>query len=215
MFFFFEKTIVTMVLHRVVLLVPFIRHYAGSVFELYESTEPDAWDPDGWVQEKISYNRYAYQLPDNGKGLPTRLLKSDTIPCPPALFEGQDLRSGPCRVTLVQSLPDGSGSDPDAQLSDIGGISGQAVLLRLDAAAKPPFRITLRDSRDDRELGAFESAENPVRLDFSTFQPGFYSARIESRNGVGAVMQMIKCFPLVAQIREGGRDITSTMKTVW
>jgi hypothetical protein len=33
-----------MTLQRIILTVPFMRHYAGSVFELYENPTPEGWD---------------------------------------------------------------------------------------------------------------------------------------------------------------------------
>ena len=205
-----------MELHRVVLVVPFIRHYAGSVFELYENPTPEGWDPDERVREKISFNRRAYLLPDNGKGAPTSLSQSDTVPCPPKLFEGVDLRSGPCRITATHTLSEmPAGAGIDAGLSDIGGNSGQGILLRMDAGAKAPFRVTLTDLREDRTIETYEKPQNPVLLDFSQLQPGFYRALIESRNGYGLALHFIKCFPLVALLANGSRDITGTMKTVY
>ncbi|MCC6461623.1 MAG: hypothetical protein IT260_14205 [Saprospiraceae bacterium] len=201
-----------MTLHRVVLLVPFVRHYAGSVFDLYESLEPDGWDDDDRGREKISFHQRSFRLPDNGKGAPTNLSKSDTMPCPPRLFEGLDLRTGPCRITSMQPLAGGS---IDAQLSDIGAHSGQGVLLRLDAGAKAPFRITLTDTREKQDLGNFEKHENPALLDLSQLEPGFYRLTIEDRKGAGAVVQLLKCFPLVALLEEGRRNITGTMKTIY
>lgn len=205
-----------MELHRVVLLVPFIRHYAGSVFELYINSTPDGWDDDDRVREKISFNRHSYLLPDNGKGAPVNLSQSDTIPCPPTLFEGVDLRSGPCRVTAAVALSGNpSGGSVDAQLTDIGGRSGQGILVQMDAEAKPPFSVQLTDIRGERSLDKYELSPNPALLDCSGLEPGFYRAELESRNGYRMAVHFIKCFPLVVLFDNGSRRITGTMKTVY
>jgi len=205
-----------MELHRVVLLDPFIRHYAGSVFELPINATPDGWDDDDRVREKISFNRHSYLLPDNGKGVPTSLSESDTIPCPPGMFEGVDLRTGPCRVTATVALSEThSGSVVDAQLTDIGGVSGQGILVQMDAEAKPPFSVRLTDTREDRSVDKFDLSQNPALLDCSGLEPGFYRAEIESRNGHRMAVHFIKCFPLVALFDNGSRRITGTMKTVY
>ena len=202
-----------MELHRVVLTVPFIRHYAGSVFDLYLDPTPDGWDPDERVREKISFNRHSYALPDGGKGAPARLSQSDTIPCPPHLFDGVDLRTGPCRVTAVHAL---SGAPvPEPTLSDIGGHPGQGIVVRLDAGAKAPFKISLTYLRNEQNLGTSEATQNPVLLNNAHLEPGFYRAVIESRDGQRIALHFIKCFPLVVLFGEGSRDITGTMKTVY
>ncbi len=202
-----------MELHRVVLTVPFMRHYAGSVFDLYLDPTPDGWDPDARVREKVSFNRHSYALPDGGKGARVRLSQSDTIPCPPRLFDGVDLRTGPCRVTAVHTL---SGTAvPEPTLSDIGGHPGQGILVRLDAGAKAPYEITLTDLRNEQNLGASAVVQNPVLLDYAHLEPGFYRAVLESRDGQRIALHFIKCFPLVVLLREGTRDISGTMKTVY
>lgn len=199
--------------HRVVLTVPFMRHYAGSVFELYLDPTPDGWDPDERAREKISFNRRSYALPDSGRGAPARLSQSDTILCPPRLFDGVDLRTGPCRVTAVHAL---SGAPvPEPTLSDIGGHPGQGILVRLNAGAKAPFQITLTDLRNEQNLGASAVAQNPVLLDYAHLGPGFYRAVLESRDGQRIALHFIKCFPLVVLFGDGSREITGTMKTVY
>jgi hypothetical protein len=205
-----------MQLHRVVLLVPFVRHYAGSVFELYLNPTPEGWDEDVRVREKISFNRHAYLLPDNGKGAPANLSQSDTIPCPPGLFEGVDLRTGPCRITAIQPLSAiPPGGVPGAELADVGGNSGQGILLRMNAEAKALFKVQLTDMRENNIIETYELAQNPLLLDCSRLQPGFYRATVEGRNGYGIALHFIKCFPLVALLRNGSRDITGSMKTVY
>lgn len=203
-------------LHRVVLAIPFIRHYAGSVFELYENPTPEGWDDDERVREKISFNRRAYLLPDNGKGAPVSLSQSDTVPCPPDMFEGVGLNTGPCRITATGILSDmPSGSGIDAELSDIGGNSGQGILLRMDAGVEAPLLVNLTDVREERIIDTYEVSQTPVLLDFTRLQPGFYRAVIESPNGYGIALHFIKCFPLVALFSNDSRHITGSMKTVY
>ena len=82
---------------RIILKIPFIRHYAGSVFDVKESYG----ESDPYSFERISPPK-TYLLPDNGKGLPVQLDALNTVLCPPSVFEGVDLASGPCRITSVQ-----------------------------------------------------------------------------------------------------------------
>lgn len=82
----------------IILKNPFIRHYAGSVFDVEESTNNPNWE----YAEKISPKR-TYFLPDNGRGYATELDISDTILCPNTLFEGVDLMTGPCRMTSAKA----------------------------------------------------------------------------------------------------------------
>ena len=82
----------------IILKTPFIRHYAGSVFDVEESTNNPNWE----YAEKISPKR-TYFLPDNGRGYATELDISDTVLCPNTLFEGVDLMAGPCRVTSAKA----------------------------------------------------------------------------------------------------------------
>lgn len=91
-----------LIMPRIILTMPFLFHYAGSVFDLSDRIGVLNWDPDERVREKLSYqnNRY-FELPDNGKGQETKLPLNYTIFCPENLLSEMDLNSGPCRITSV------------------------------------------------------------------------------------------------------------------
>ncbi|MBK8483545.1 MAG: hypothetical protein IPL31_04110 [Saprospiraceae bacterium] len=72
---------------RVILLYPFIKHYAGTVFDLNETIISSDWNDDERIREKQSqHSKLVYFLPDAGNGRSAELYESETIICPDDIF---------------------------------------------------------------------------------------------------------------------------------
>jgi hypothetical protein len=192
---------------RIVLHYPFMRHYAGSVFDLDISTGSD--DDD---YETRFFNRQpaktTYHLPDGGKGLPAEISISDVFYCPPSLFEGVDLTTGPCRVTSAKSSESGSnwGEKQVILSEDKQNISITGLFQATQWA--------IFDRKTKKVLQEEAISTPSVFLDFSTFLPGFYEIKIFCKNDSVPTITFIKCFPLVVTLKDGTSSFT-TMKTIW
>lgn len=194
---------------RIILTTPFLRHYAGSVFELELDPTPDGWDEDTRVREKMSYHRRSYLLPDDGRGRTARLSVSDTLPCPDGVFEAPDLRTGPCRFTAMHPGPEGAPNwtVPEPELAQ----AGQALALRL----AEPLDAALYETTGGQLLRRFRAPSGPLTLDFSDLMPGFYRLALRDTEGKRIDLHFLKCFPLVAVFEPGTRRIREWMQTVY
>lgn len=188
----------------IILKTPFMRHYAGSVFDLEENTYRDN---DDFFIEKISPQR-GYLLPDTGKGSPVHLSKSDTVLCPPSVFEGVDLTTGPCRITSAKA----------ADLSNKWG-ENQVILsenkegINITELSKATH-LAIFDRKTNQMLQEKTISTPSVFLDFSAFSIGFYEIKIFCKNDILYTITLIKCFPIVTTYDPKTGKYT-TMKTIW
>jgi hypothetical protein len=197
-------------MQRIVLTVPFIRHYAGSVFELDENTNRPAGTD--WQYDRIAPEK-TYWLPDAGKGLPADLPVRDTVRCPPGVFDQVDLCSGPCRFTSAETRPtteNGLGIGLDQlQLS----ANKQAVSIRFQPGLPAPLRLHIRDRV--RHTVVHEQAVDgyAVDLSLSRYEPGFYELCFACQQQVAHYITFIKCFPLVVTVNQrlGTYDVFPTL----
>jgi hypothetical protein len=188
----------------VILKMPFMRHYAGSLFDLNESL---SWDKDQYRYERITPQRN-YLLPDSGRGYSVDLSFSDTILCPPSVLEGEDLTSGPCRITSAKAIDlDNKWGENQVILSE--NKEGINITDLFQAA-----RLAIFDRKNKDVIQEKTISSPSVFLDFSTLLPGFYEIRIFCKNDILYTITFIKCFPLVVTIDPKTGKYT-TMKTIW
>lgn len=208
---------------RVILLRPFIRHYAGTVFELPDDIGISGWPEDERLREKQNFSdKRTYALPDAGNGQPAELLLSDTILCPADIFDGMDLTTGPCRITSVSreledpaldrpaagNLPEGMGK---VRLMVEGAPAKNKIMVSWPGAELSAAVFSRPEAQAIPSVG-WNAAEKT--LDFSGCRPGFYLVRLsDAKQGVHE-FTLIKCFPLVVNVEERGRRFT-TQATVW
>lgn len=205
---------------RLVLKVPFMRYPAGTVFELEDRLEYDGWEEDERLREKQNFSdRRVFFLPDGGSGFSTMLSAYDTQPCPPAVFEGVDLHSGPCRITKIE-LPRALGpglcvglGDSDISLVDMSGCHAQGIAIRWPEGWKQPLTIALRDILRDVEVPEVVGPPDEV-VDFSGLLPGFYHLLATFPNGCVQGIRFIKSFPLLVFFERGTFRYT-TQKTLY
>lgn len=196
----------TMHTTRIVLTEPFVRHPAGLVFELDEATGVSGWDDDERVREKMSFSdKRVYFLPDGGNGSSYELPLHMTAPCPPDVFEGVDLRTGPCRVTGAWTAVDGietsatpSNLKYDATLLKINDVNAQGIEFALE---QKQADIILSDVLRSETLRRFEAFGNPFQLDFSELHPGFYKMTIHLHKGPTHYLQFVKAFPYLVEFK--------------
>jgi hypothetical protein len=174
----------------IVLQYPFIRHYAGSVFDLEISSGSD----DDDYNERF-FNRQpakaTYHLPDGSKGNPAEISISDVFYCPTDLFEGVDLTTGPCRVTSAKSTELGSNwGENQVILSE--NKQGLNIANLFQAT-----HLAIFDRKTKKVLQEEAISTPSVFFDFSTFLPGFYAIKIFCKNDSVHTITFIKCFPLV------------------
>ncbi|NUQ26492.1 MAG: hypothetical protein HUU34_21300 [Saprospiraceae bacterium] len=191
---------------RIVLTEPFVRHPAGLVFELDEATGVSGWDDDERVRDRQNFSdKRVYFLPDGGNGGSYELPSHMTAPCPPEVFVGVDLRTGPCRITGAWTAPGGdeTSASPsnlkyDAKLLRINDINAQGIEMTLE---RKQAEIILVDVLRSETLRRFEAAGNPFQLDFSELPPGFYKITIHLHKGPTHYLQFIKAFPYIVEFQ--------------
>ena len=180
---------------RIVLQCPFIRHYAGSVFDLDISTGSD----DDDYNERF-FNRQpsktTYYLPDGGKGNPAEVSISDVFYCPPSVFKGVDLTTGPCRVTSAKTTESGSNWGENQVI-----LSENKQSLNITELFQAT-RLAILDRKTNQMLQEKVISPPSVFLDFSTFSPGFYEIKIFCKNEIVCTITFIKCFPLVVTMED-------------
>lgn len=193
-----EKTTETTL---VVLTEPFIRQPAGQVFELSAATGVSGWDPDERVREKQYFgDKRIWWLPDAGHGAGAELPVNSTRLCPPEVFSGVDITTGPCRVTgSFCSSSDGQPASPtdlkyNCNLKEINGLPAQGVIFTLD---QTPDSITLKDVLRKEPLHNFSITGSEVFLDFSGFRPGFYEVTVLMPDSFFHQIKVFKSFPLL------------------
>jgi hypothetical protein len=189
---------------RIILQVPFMRHYAGSVFDLKEDLSCNS---DAHYYERIKPKCH-YHLPDNGRGSAVDLPISDTILCPPSVFENMDLTTGPCRVTSVKTI----GSDNDWGENQVILSENKQKLMITDLARVT--RLFILDKQSQKISQEQPISTPSVFLDFSTLSTGFYDLNFFYENTILYNITLIKCFPLVVT-KERGTSKFMTTETIW
>jgi hypothetical protein len=191
---------------RIVLQYPFIRHYAGSVFDLDISFESDDDDNERLINRQPS--KTLYHLPDGGKGHPAEIPISNIFYCPTDLFEGIDLTTGPCRVTSAKAVDlDNNWGENQVILSENKQNISVNGLFQMT-------RWTIFDRKTNQMLQEKAISTPSVYFDFSTFLQGFYAIKLFCKNDVMHTITFIKCFPLVVTMESGTNRFT-TMETIW
>ncbi len=205
----------------IILKNPFIRHYAGSVFDLEENFQRSSWDMNELLYERMPAQRN-YLLPDGGKGFAVELSISDTVLCPPSVLEGVDLTIGPCRITSVKTqLSNGENAPIEWQLSmektslfDIDIYEKQEVKIELPPSSPSPQSVEIIERKGNKILKSINSSNYELSIDFKDFSNGFYEIRIHCKNNILHIITLIKCFPLVITFDPRTGKYT-TMKTIW
>ena len=204
---------------RIILKNPFIRHYAGSVFDLEENPGfSDAYD-DIRVRDRISFaGKRTYILPDAGKGIGAELSVVDTFLCPPEIFEGVDLTSGPCRITSAKTdaQPDAAWqlTIEKALLSDFQNREKQRISIDVPTNAPLPQRVQLFDRKLNQILRDGVAPDRLIHIDNDQLNPGFYEVRVLCKNQTTHILTFIKCFPLVVTMDARSGTFT-TIKTIF
>lgn len=189
---------------RIILKTPFMRHYEGSVFDLEESINRDR---DDFFQEKISPQK-GYYLPDDGKGSPIHLPKSDTVLCPPSLFEGMVLTTGPCRITSAKAFDlESEWGENKVFLSE--NKDGLHITDQFMAT-----RLAVFDRKNKGIIQEKIISTTTLFLGFPKLLPGFYEIKIFSNNDILYSITFIKCYPLVL-LYDPKTGHYTTKKTIW
>ena len=204
-----------------------MRYPAGTVFDLEDTGDVAGWEADERLRERLDFSdKRVFHLPDGGSGFATQLRAYDTSPCPPAAFEGVDLRTGPCRITKVQSgrgtelrqteapLPCGQMRDSNAGLASINGNAAHGITLRLPDDGQNPQKMTLQDVQHEKILHTYSDVQAAMTLDFSDLRPGFYQLLIQYKNDCTHSIRFIKSFPLLILL-ERGSDRYKTHQTMY
>lgn len=203
---------------------PFIRHYAGSVFELSDAIGDSGWDDDIRVRDRMPcIDHRIYHLPDNGKGIYAELPIEYTDGCPKELFNNINIKSGPCRITSVSKELE-SNDDP-FYAEPLPKGKGKIVYYETTPISKNNLIIDIKDLPKPDQLniinlvtneGWFLSSEltDKMVLDFSDYSPGFYSVTFYKNGKEIYNFTMIKCFPIVVTYdNDSGKYLTS--QTLW
>jgi hypothetical protein len=136
------------------------------------------------------------------------LSMSNTSICPPSLFEGVDLTTGPCRVTSAKA--DNSGINWDENQVILSENKQNLSITDLFQAT----RLAIFDRQTNQILQEKAVSTPSVYLDFSAFLPGFYEIKIFGENDILYTITFIKCFPLVVTMENVTNRFT-TMTTIW
>ena len=197
---------------RIILKVPFYKHPAGTVFDLSEETTPANWSDDDRVREKQSFHEQEFYLPDGGRGFGVSLSKNDTVPCPEHVFEGEDLRKGPARVTLAatknvdesksdqENPPCGRLREDDVSIQTNEALQSQGFLIQLPAFEAVAEKMVLLDTMRgeqvlEYELRNYSHQDTQLTWDVSDLHPGFYDLQVRFPGGWYHVVRFIKFFP--------------------
>lgn len=209
----------------IILTEPFIRHYAGSVFRLSDSIGYSGWDEDDRVRDRQPcHDKRVYNLPDDGKGLATELPVDYTILCPENIFENEDLKSGPCRITSISESLKSPNYDPyDANLLPMG--KGKVLLndsrkysknfVIVDISVNSPNqKVIFQDLVNDKVINIDYDIQNRCQLDFSRIDPGFYKVDIMQSLEISHSFTVIKHYPLVINYDRINQKYNA-IKTLW
>ncbi len=198
---------------RIILKVPFYKHPAGTVFDLAEDTEPADWPDDVRLREKQNFSgNQVYFLPDGGRGFGVSLAVSDTKPCPEHVFEGHDIRKGPCRVTAADTQYGKEGKKEEAT-PPCGRLREESVSIQRNEAVQsqgflinlPPFeevaeKMVLLDRLSGQTvieyvLRNYKHSDTQLTWDVSDLNPGFYELRVCFPGDWFHAIRFIKFFP--------------------
>lgn len=208
----------------VILNQPFIRHYAGSVFDLSDAIGYSDWDEDIRIRDRMPcIDHRIYHLPDNGKGIYAELPVEYTYECPKDLFKGENIKSGPCRITSVskdlkakddpfyaEPLPKGKGKI----VYDENTTVAKNKLL-IDVIELPePDKVKIINLVNNEEWLLNVEVMEKLTIDFSEFNPGFYNIIFYKRVEEIYSFTMIKCYPFVVTYDSELKKYT-TSPTLW
>ncbi len=206
---------------RVILLNPFIKHYAGSVFDLNEAVY--ASDLDETIQNNEKESRLihkVYYLPDGGHGRSAELPVNNTILCPEEIFFAKDLTIGPCRITAVKELP----IDPEtiqlmnerllkASLEGNSFPFNNKVFLKITGEL-PIDSIEIYNSLSNQKIKELHGFSESQVLNFQEELPGFYRVQFFNKQMPVLELSLFKNFPLtVFPIKYTNRF--NCIPTVW
>lgn len=191
---------------RVILINPFIKHYAGSVFDISDTMNISGWDEEEHTREKLNFSdKLAFHLPDAGNGKPTALPVTYVLICPSDIYYGLDLTLGPCRITSVSpELEDSSMDRISSTISPFG--IGKVRLDEISDPSKNLVKVLIEEriqlievfTYPDTVLLPFISVDQYKNtIDFSNIPNGFYRIVLYCTNDCVHEFTMIKCFPLV------------------
>jgi len=202
---------------RIILKVPFYKHPAGTVFDLAENTEPSEWPEDERLREKLNFNdKRVYHLPDGGRGFAVNLSVSDTKPCPEHVFEGHDIRKGPCRVTAAATQygdegkkeevtpPCGRLREENVSIETNDSIQSQGLLIDLPAFEEVAEKMVLLDRLSGRmvleyALRNYKHSDTQLKWDVSDLNPGFYELQVCFPGNWYHSICFIKFFPFLVE----------------
>jgi hypothetical protein len=202
---------------RVILKVPFYKHPAGTVFDLSEDTEPANWPDDERLREKQNFSgNQVYQLPDGGRGFAVSLAVSDTKICPEHVFEGHDIRKGPCRVTSASTQfgdagkkedvtpPCGRLREENVSVQSNEAVGSQGFLIDLPPFEEVAEKMVLLDRLSgltviEYVLRNYKHSDTQLKWDVSDLNPGFYALRICFPDGWFHDITFIKFFPFYVE----------------
>ncbi len=209
----------------VILINPFIRHYAGSIFGLSDTMSLKGWTEDSRINDRMpSYGNKCYTLPDDGKGSPAELMISETMLCPSNLFNNIDLKSGPCRVTSISAGLEAPANDPEYSFNLPFGkgkinlmdsakyLKNQLVIDLVNPLLPDCVRIKNSVTNELTEY-SFQK-QNNLLLNFDSFDPGFYVVHFYSSKQILCFFTLIKCYPLAIKFRKDGLNY-DTVQTIW
>ena len=198
---------------RIILKVPFYKHPAGTVFDLAENTEPANWPEDERLREKQNFSgNQVYHLPDGGRGFAVNLAVSDTKPCPEHVFEGHDIRKGPCRVTAAATHYGDAGKKEEVT-PPCGRLREENISIQINEAIQsqgllidlPPFeevaeKMVLLDRLSGRMvleyvLRNYKHSDTQLTWDVSDLHPGFYELQLRFPDNWYHSICFIKFFP--------------------
>ena len=189
---------------RVILLNPFVKHYAGSVFDLNEAVYASDWDVDERNLEKQSrFANKVYLLPDAGNSRSAELPVQDTMLCPEEIFININIKNGPCQITAVKEHP----IDPETiQLITARFLKVQLEgtlfpfnnnILLLSTGEKKFDTIEIYDSLSNQKIQQFDGFSDTKTINFQEAYPGFYRVLFFNSQMPVLELYLFKNFPLV------------------
>lgn len=203
----------------IMLINPFIHHYAGSVFDLEENYSRSEAESDVRIYDRISPQRN-YLLPDSGKGLAVDLPLNYATIVPSNLIAGVDGTTGPCRITSIktQSLdqisPDGQITAEQITLLDTDAYQKQILKIQLHDSSPKPRWVVISDRKQETVVRNTAVNSYVLTIDMKEFNYGFYAVQIDCKKGVSHRITLIKCFPLVVTPNPA-TGYYSAIKTIW
>lgn len=209
----------------IILVEPFIRHYTGSIFQLNDAIGDSGWDEDIRVRDRQPcHDKRVYNLPDNGKGIGCELPIDYTVLCPEDVFKDEDLKSGPCRITSVSEGLEKQNNDPwYAEPLPLG----RGKLLLKDAChyeknvvenediIHPGItRLMITNLVSNETMTITNTIQDKLRLDLSSFNPGFYNIALYYDADVRHFFTIMKCFPMVVKFADYSNKYLIS-RTLW